>query len=68
LLFFAFGVYAGWDQFKLSFMIGEKMAAPIWIPFWLPKLALPVGCFLILTVLGLDLLSRFFNSRGKEKL
>ncbi len=35
-----------------SFAIGEEMAAPIWIPFWLPKLALPVGCLLIGIQLG----------------
>jgi TRAP-type C4-dicarboxylate transport system permease small subunit len=65
--FFALGMYAGWEQFRTSFAIGEEMAAPIWIPFWLPKLALPVGCLLIGIQLGLDLTSRLLDFRMKEK-
>jgi TRAP-type C4-dicarboxylate transport system permease small subunit len=67
LIFFALGIYAGWEQFRLSFVIGEEMAAPIWIPFWLPKLALPVGCLLISIQLVLDIVSYWTNLRSKEK-
>ena len=55
LLFFGLVVYAGWGQFWESFALNEAMAAPIWIPFWLAKLALPVGCLWIATQLGIDL-------------
>jgi TRAP-type C4-dicarboxylate transport system permease small subunit len=67
LLFFGFGFYSGWEQFKLSFVVGEEMAAPIWIPFWLPKLALPIGCFLIGAHLIIDLVSHFQNAGGEPK-
>lgn len=67
LLFFGFGFYSGLEQFKLSYMIGEEMAAPIWIPFWLPKLGLPIGCFLIGAHLSIDLIARLLNSGGRRE-
>ncbi len=55
LLFFGLAIYAGWGQFWDSFIVGEDMGAPIWIPFWLAKLALPLGCLLIAAQLGIGL-------------
>lgn len=67
LLFFIVGAYAGWQQFKLSFSVGEEMPSPIWIPYWLPKLALPIGCFLMGVVLLFDLIFLLQTSRVEEK-
>ncbi len=61
LVFFVMAIYSGWLQFKLSFDVAEEMAAPIWIPFWLPKLAVPVGCFLIALQFCIILTSQFFK-------
>ena len=65
LVFFALALYAGWDQFKLSYDVGEEMAAPIWIPFWISKLAVPVGCALIMIQLGLNLIAPFTSNQDK---
>ena len=59
--FFALATYSGWEQFKLSFEVLEEMPSPIWIPFWLPKLAVPVGCFLMAVQLGIDLVVKQFK-------
>ena len=59
LAFFVFGIYASWQQFRLSFAVAEEMPSPIWIPYWLPKMALPIGCFLMGMVLIANLLSLF---------
>lgn len=65
--FFILGIYSGWLQFKLSFDVAEAMAAPIWIPFWLAKLAVPAGCFLIALQFGIILTSQLFKfAKGEE--
>lgn len=61
LLFFGLVVYAGWLQFWESFVVGEEMAAPIWVPFWLAKLAVPVGCFLIGMQIGINFVARLLK-------
>jgi TRAP-type C4-dicarboxylate transport system permease small subunit len=66
--FFALAAYSGWEQFKLSYEVSEEMPSPIWIPFWLPKLAVPVGCFLMAAQLGIDLVFKHFklDRSGKQ--
>ncbi len=66
LFFFGFLMYAGWTQFLESFRIAETMAAPIWIPLWIGKLAVPLGCFLIVAQFCIDLATRGGQSGGKE--
>ena len=58
LLYFGLAVYAGWGQFWESFRVGEDMGAPIWIPFWIAKAAVPIGCLLIAAQLGIGLVVR----------
>jgi TRAP-type C4-dicarboxylate transport system permease small subunit len=64
-----FGIltYSGWQQFWESFTRGETMAAPIWIPFWLAKLALPIGSLIFVIQLGINLGSRFKDGSKKEE-
>ena len=66
LLFFGFLTYGGWTQFLESFRVAETMAAPIWIPLWLGKLAVPLGCFLIVVELCMDLVIRGGKPGEKE--
>ena len=61
--FFALAIYAGWLLFEDSFRVRETMAAPIWIPFWLAKAALPIGSLLIAVQLGIDLVTNLRQSR-----
>ncbi len=65
--FFALATYAGWEQFKLSFKVAEEMPSPIWIPFWLPKLAVPIGCFFITVQFGIDLVSKYLKLDRSDK-
>lgn len=65
--FFALATYSGWEQFKLSFEVSEEMPSPIWIPFWLPKLAVPIGCFLMAVQLGIDLVVKHLKSDRSDK-
>lgn len=65
--FFALATYSGWEQFKLSFEVSEEMPSPIWIPFWLPKLAVPIGCFLMAVQLGIDLVFKHLKSDRSDK-
>ena len=46
LVFFSLITYVSWINFWDSFSRGETMAATIWLPLWLQKLALPLGFFL----------------------
>lgn len=57
--FLSLAVYASWKQFWESFVVGETLPAPIWIPFWLAKLALPIGCSLITAQLIINLVVHF---------
>jgi TRAP-type C4-dicarboxylate transport system permease small subunit len=59
LAFFALIMYSGWLQFMDSFRVGEVMAAPIWIPFWLAKLSVPIGCLLFVGQFVINIFSRF---------
>ena len=57
LTFFVMAVYAGWNGFWISFSARENMAAPFWIPLWLAKMALPIGCFLMAMQLAIGLVN-----------
>ncbi len=65
LFFFGFLMYAGGSQFWESFRVGETMAAPIWIPLWLGKLAVPLGCFFMVVQLCIDLVTHGGQPGGK---
>jgi len=66
MVYFGLAVYQGWGQFRDSFIASETMAAPIWIPFWLAKLALPVGCLLIAVQFGINLVANFRQLAGRS--
>lgn len=53
--------FVGWLQFWESFSIGEIMAAPIWIPLWLAKLAMPLGFSLISIQLCLNMMGNLLK-------
>ena len=55
--------YAGWLQFWDSFSVGEIMPAPIWLPLWLAKLAVPLGFFLFFLQLCVNTADRVRKSR-----
>ncbi|MBN1103313.1 MAG: TRAP transporter small permease [Deltaproteobacteria bacterium] len=46
-LFFALLCYISFKEFANSFAIGEIMMAAIRLPWWLGKMAMPIGMFLI---------------------
>jgi TRAP-type C4-dicarboxylate transport system permease small subunit len=54
MLFFGFLTYAGWDMFQESYNVSETIPAPIWLPYWLPKLAMPIGFALLVLQLGIE--------------
>lgn len=54
MLFFGFLTYAGWDMFQESYGVSETIPAPIWLPYWLPKLAMPIGFALLVLQLGIE--------------
>ena len=58
-------IYASWKQFWESFSVGETMPAPIWIPAWLAKLAIPAGFLLFFFQLCVDLINTL-KLLGKE--
>lgn len=47
LLLFAALTYKSSQFFWDSFVIRERMLAPIYLPWWLGKLAMPIGCALM---------------------
>jgi len=47
IAFFGMLTYYGWIHFWESFVIREFMMAPIKLPWWVGKLALPIGSFII---------------------
>jgi TRAP-type C4-dicarboxylate transport system permease small subunit len=67
LCFFGILAYSGWLQFWESFKVGETMAAPIWIPFWLAKLAVPIGCLIFVIQFVINLGSRLKGAPKKEE-
>lgn len=66
LAFFAAVTYFGWLKFWDSFVIREVMLAAILVPWWVGKMAFPIGMFLIslqfLSTLLLSL-SRLFSKK-----
>ena len=60
--FFGLITYVGWLQFWDSFSVGEIMPAPIWIPLWLAKLAIPLGFFLFFVQLGVNMFGHIVKS------
>jgi len=63
--FFVLVIFSGWLQFWDSFKVGEVMAAPIWIPFWLAKLSVPVGCLLFVGQFLVNIFNRFNAPKGQ---
>ena len=55
---FGLAIYACWGYFWDSISVEETMAAPIWLPLWAAKLAVPLGFFLIFAQLCLNLITR----------
>jgi len=47
LFFFSLLTIWGWQQFWDSFVIREQMLAAIPVPWWVGKLAMPIGMFFI---------------------
>jgi TRAP-type C4-dicarboxylate transport system permease small subunit len=47
LILFGLLTWGGWNQFWESWVLKEYMPAAVELPFWLPKLAVPLGMFLI---------------------
>ncbi|MBA7657392.1 hypothetical protein ES703_65329 [subsurface metagenome] len=45
--FFGILTYYGWIHFWESFVIREFMMAPIKLPWWVGKLAMPIGLFIM---------------------
>lgn len=64
--FFGLIMYSGWLQFWESFRVREVMAAPIWIPFWLAKLSVPVGCLLFIGQFCIQVVDRITTKKKKE--
>ena len=62
--FFALAIYASWMHFLDSISVGETMAAPIWLPLWAAKLAVPLGLFLIFAQLCINLGVNLVQRRG----
>ena len=54
MFFFGLLTYAGWNMFQASYDVSETIPAPIWLPFWLPKLAMPIGFALLVLQLGME--------------
>jgi TRAP-type C4-dicarboxylate transport system permease small subunit len=61
--FFGLVIYAGWLEFWDSVSVGETMAAPIWLPFWLAKLAVPLGCVLFFLQLCVNMVEHVIKLR-----
>lgn len=64
MLFSALLAYAGWDMFQTSYDVAETLAAPIWLPFWLSKLAMPIGFALLALQFGIEI---FISASGKNQ-
>ncbi len=68
LIFFAFVIYGGWVLFWDSFLVGETMPAPIWLPLWAAKLAVPIGFSLIFVQLCFDLVAPLQAGKKTEEI
>lgn len=67
MLFMAFALYATSGQFWESWLARETMMAAVKIPYWLAKLALPIGFFLITVQFGFYLVSSIRKLSPKER-
>lgn len=67
MLFMALAFYATTRQFWESWLARETMMAAIKIPYWLAKLALPIGFFLITVQFGFYLVSSIRKLSPKER-
>ncbi len=65
-LFMGFTFYATSRQFWESWKAGETMMAAVTIPYWLAKLALPIGFFLITAQFAFNLASSVSKLARKE--
>jgi TRAP-type C4-dicarboxylate transport system permease small subunit len=61
--FFGLITYVGWLQFWDSISVGEIMPAPIWLPLWFAKLAVPLGFFLFFVQLSVNMIERVVKIR-----
>jgi TRAP-type C4-dicarboxylate transport system permease small subunit len=68
ICFFILIGYGGWLQFLESFKVRETMAAPIWIPFWAAKLALPIGSFIFAGQFGVDIVARLQEAAKESEM
>ncbi len=66
LLIFSFLTYSGALYFWDSWIYREVYPAPIPIPHWLAKLAIPVGSLLVLATLLLTIISHLADLLNKE--
>ena len=66
MLFMALALYATFRQFWESWLARETMMAAVKIPYWLAKLALPIGFFLITVQFGFYLVSSIRKLSTKE--
>ena len=66
MLFMAFTFYATSRQFWESWLASETMVAAVKIPYWLAKLALPIGFLLITVQFGFYLVSSVQKVAHKE--
>jgi len=66
MLFMAFAFYATSRQFWESWLASETMMAPVKIPYWLAKFALPIGFLLITVQFGFNIVSSVRKPALKE--
>jgi TRAP-type C4-dicarboxylate transport system permease small subunit len=66
MLFMAFTFYATSRQFWESWLAGETMMAAVKIPYWLAKIALPIGFLLIAVQFGYNIASSVRKLAQKE--
>jgi TRAP-type C4-dicarboxylate transport system permease small subunit len=66
MLFMAFTFYATSRQFWESWLASETMMAAVEIPYWLAKLALPIGFLLITVQFGFNTVSSVRKLAAKE--
>lgn len=67
MVFMAFAFYATSRQFWESWLARETMMAAVKIPYWLAKLALPIGFFLMTIQFGFFLASSIRKLSPKER-
>ncbi len=60
--------YLGWNQFWKSISTGEFMLAPVPVPWWIGKMAFPIGMFVVSLQYLSSLLLMVRKTRTKEAL